>query len=91
MTASDDAPARGGMTAYGSRGHHRGPEGTIEVHLHRIYQKLAVQNRTALAALTNDVKRDTIPSTYDQHFINDTEQAPRTQTSRRGPLRSAAS
>jgi two-component system nitrate/nitrite response regulator NarL len=26
-------------------------EGTIKVHLHRIYQKLAIRNRTTLAAL----------------------------------------
>ena len=26
--------------------------GTIRVHLHRVYQKLAINNRTALAALT---------------------------------------
>jgi two-component system nitrate/nitrite response regulator NarL len=25
-------------------------EGTIKIHLHRIFQKLAIQNRTALAA-----------------------------------------
>ena len=65
-------------------------EGTIKVHLHRIYQKLAVQNRTALAAVANDVKRDTIPSTHDQNLINDSEQAPRAQTSRQGALRSTA-
>jgi len=31
-------------------------EGTIKVHLHRIYRKLALNNRTALAAVFRDAK-----------------------------------
>jgi two-component system nitrate/nitrite response regulator NarL len=39
-------------------------DGTIKVHLHHVYQKLAVSNRTALAALTlsqHDSDGDTSP------------------------------
>jgi two-component system, NarL family, nitrate/nitrite response regulator NarL len=34
-------------------------EGTVKVHLHHIYQKLAIQNRTALAALAARVELET--------------------------------
>jgi len=33
-------------------------DGTIKVHLHHIYQKLAISNRTALAALAFSGSRD---------------------------------
>ncbi len=33
-------------------------EGTIKVHLHNIYQKCGVRNRTALAVLATNVLKD---------------------------------
>jgi two-component system nitrate/nitrite response regulator NarL len=44
-------------------------EGTVKVHLHNIYSKLGVKNRTALAvlALTEFAKR-TLPHTANSDF-----------------------
>jgi two-component system, NarL family, nitrate/nitrite response regulator NarL len=39
--------------------------GTIKVHLHRIYQKLAINNRTALARLCFDVQKMIPPAPTD--------------------------
>jgi len=42
-------------------------EGTVKVHLHHMYQKLAVHNRTALAVMANTVHQGTCLSENHQH------------------------
>jgi DNA-binding NarL/FixJ family response regulator len=42
-------------------------EGTVKVHLHNIYSKLGVKNRTALAVLAHTWVR-TLPHTADSDF-----------------------
>jgi two-component system, NarL family, nitrate/nitrite response regulator NarL len=44
-------------------------DGTIKVHLHHVYQKLAISNRTALAALTLTHHDNAAPSREDDDLL----------------------
>jgi two-component system nitrate/nitrite response regulator NarL len=43
-------------------------EGTVKIHLHNIYQKVGVANRTALTALAI-AHRDQLSTKGDAHFV----------------------